>query len=118
VVHAATKLPQGLVAGALLVAPADVDAADRWPADATGERLDTRAAGFAPMPISPLPFPALVLASANDPFCDINRARHLADAWSAAFTDAGEVGHINTASGHGPWPEGLLRFGSFLKSLD
>jgi predicted alpha/beta hydrolase family esterase len=33
------------------------------------------------------------------------------------LSDAGESGHINIASGHGPWPEGLLQFGQFLKKL-
>ena len=27
------------------------------------------------------------------------------------------AGHINAASGHGPWPEGALQFGMFLKQL-
>jgi hypothetical protein len=27
------------------------------------------------------------------------------------------AGHINSSSGHGPWPEGLLSFGTFLKPL-
>jgi hypothetical protein len=117
VVHAAARLPKGLVAGAYLVAPADVDRAARWPVT-EGQILDTVASGFAPMPMSPLPFPAHVIASANDPYCTLERVRILAKAWGAQLTEAGDLGHINTASGHGPWPEGLLRFGSFLKGLD
>ena len=31
--------------------------------------------------------------------------------------DAGEAGHINGESGHGPWPEGLLTFGKFMSRL-
>ena len=30
---------------------------------------------------------------------------------------AGNAGHINAASGHGPWPEGLLMFGELMKRL-
>lgn len=116
VVHAAAKLPPGLAAGALLVAPADVEAAAQWP-ETEGMKLDTVAAGFSPLPVATLPFPTLVIASSNDPYCSLERARALAAAWGATFTDAGEAGHINTRSGHGPWPEGLLRFGSFLKGL-
>ena len=33
------------------------------------------------------------------------------------LSDAGESGHINIASGQGPWPEGLLQFGKFLRKL-
>ena len=29
----------------------------------------------------------------------------------------GDAGHLNTASGHGPWPEGSMRFAMFLKTL-
>lgn len=116
VVHAVQKLPHGLVAGAFLVAPADVDNAPSWPVT-EGHTLDAASAGFAPLPVAPLPFPAHVIASSNDPYCTPARARELAHSWGAALTEAGELGHINTASGHGPWPEGLLRFGSFLKGL-
>ncbi len=116
VAHAGAKLPAGLVAGAFLVAPADVDNAADWPVT-DGYRLDAEATGFAPAPRVSLPFRALLVASSNDPYCTLARARALAGAWGAALVEAGEVGHINTASGHGPWPEGLLRFGSFLKGL-
>src|SRR4051812_44066434 len=47
----------GAIRGALLVAPADVDTPERTPPE-------TRS--FAPMPLQPLPFPALVVASQND----------------------------------------------------
>ena len=109
VVHAAPQLAGLGVAGAYLVAPADPDGAVAWPA-AEG--------GFAPMPLEPLPFPAVVVASSNDPHCTMERARQFAEAWGAALTPAGDAGHINTASGHGPWPEGLMRFGLFLSKLD
>ncbi len=116
VVHAAQKLPRGLVAGAYLVAPADVDNAAAWPVT-EGYTFDRDHGGFAPLPLLPLPFPATLVASQDDPFCSIERARELATAWGASFVDGGMSGHINVASGHGPWPEGLLRFGSFLKGL-
>ena len=44
-------------------------------------------------------------------------AEKLAGLWGATLVDAGETGHINAASGHGPWPEGLLQFGKFLRAL-
>ena len=116
-VHAATKLPAGIVAGAFLVAPADVDNAELWP-PTEGEIFETAHAGFKPLPDTPLGFPAVVIASSNDPYCTPERARTLAAAWGAGFVEAGEMGHINVASGHGPWPEGLLYFASFLRQLD
>lgn len=116
VAHAAAKLPRGLVAGAVLVAPADVDHAASWPLT-DGEMLPAAETGFTPVPLQPLPFPALLVASSDDPYCAPVRARAMADAWGATFVDAGALGHINTASGHGPWPDGLLRFGSFLQGL-
>lgn len=116
VVHAAAKMPKGLVAGALLVAPADVDNAAAWPVT-DGETFATEDTGFAPLPAEPLPFPSLLISSSDDPYCTAERARALSETWGATFVDAGALGHINTASGHGPWPDGLLRFGSFLQGL-
>ena len=38
-------------------------------------------------------------------------------AWTDAIVAAGESGHINADSGHGPWPEGLMLFAGFIKTL-
>jgi hypothetical protein len=105
--HAAARL-RGKVAGAFLVAPPD------W------ERPDLIAGlehDFAPMPRDALPFPSVVVASRNDPYCAFERASAFARAWGSELADAGEAGHINVDSGHGPWPEGTLRLASFLASL-
>ena len=37
--------------------------------------------------------------------------------WGSRLVAAGEAGHINADSGHGPWPEGLMQFASFIKGL-
>lgn len=116
VAHAAAKLPVGLVVGAFLVAPADVDNADAWPVT-RGETFTQNGRGFAPLPAQPLGFPSALIASANDPYCTLDRARQLASTWGSTLVEAGEAGHINTESGHGPWPEGLMRLGWFLKNL-
>jgi predicted alpha/beta hydrolase family esterase len=116
VVHAAATMPVGLVAGAFLVAPADVDNAAQWP-ETQGHTFDSSHGGFAPLPVGRLPFSAAMVASDDDPYCSKPRAKALADAWGADLIEAGAVGHLNVASGHGPWPEGLLRFGGFLKGL-
>jgi predicted alpha/beta hydrolase family esterase len=79
------------VAGAMLVAPAD-------PA-----RFDVSSA----VPRTALPCPAIVVGSENDPWMSLDRTRHWAQMWDATFVNAGAAGHINVASGHGPWPEGM-----------
>jgi predicted alpha/beta hydrolase family esterase len=54
----------------------------------------------------------------NDPVRAIKHAVvEFAKAWGSDLSIIANAGHINTASGHGPWPEGLLTFGQFLKSL-
>lgn len=89
------------VAGALLTAPSDAERRE-FPPTITG---------FAPVPTDRLPFPSVLAASVNDPFMQQARAKALAAAWGSRFVDVGRCGHINTASGFGPWPEGesLLR---------
>jgi hypothetical protein len=84
------------VAGALLVAPPDVDAA----------HADARLAGFGPAPKLLLPFPSILVASRDDPYVSIERAHSLAKYWGSHFVDAGELGHINTESGLGDWRDG------------
>ena len=58
------------------------------------------------MPTAPLPFPATVVASEDDPYVTLPRARSFAAAWGATFVDAGPKGHLNADSGLGDWPEG------------
>ncbi len=108
VAHAAPRLPRSRVRGAFLVGLPDVDAA--------GFPIEVEKP-FGPIPRDPLPFPAVLVASRNDPYCAYDKAEDIAYAWGAVIVDAGESGHINTASGHGPWPEGLMRFAGFLKRL-
>lgn len=116
IVHAAQVLGDRPVAGAFLVGPADVDHSADWPTT-DGANWDRERSGFAPLPRAPLPFPAVLIASSDDPYCTPERARQFAHDWRATLVEAGNCGHLNTLSGHGPWPEGLLRFGVFLKDL-
>lgn len=116
VVHAASLVDREKVAGAFLVAPTDLaltNADWRLP----GGFWPTVEGGFHPVPSVPLPFPSVVIASNNDPYVELETARGYALDWGADFADAGASGHINAASGHGPWPEGLLRLGMFLQRL-
>lgn len=83
------------VTGALLVAPPDVD------------RLSEPAiARFAPSPRAPLPFPAILVASTNDPYCRADRAEDMASAWLADFVLLDDLGHINAQSALGRWSGG------------
>lgn len=106
VVHAAPRLVN--VRGAFLVAPPDIELNP----DVPEETLE-----FRPILRDPLPFPSLLVASNNDPYCTIDRAVEFATCWGSDFHQAGEAGHINLESGHGPWPEGLLMFTRLMQRL-
>jgi predicted alpha/beta hydrolase family esterase len=86
----------GPVRGALLVTPPVID-------------------GFAPddpadlpwvAPRTPLPFPAIVVASRTDPYSSFADFERYAADWGAELVDAGDAGHLDTSSGFGPWPAG------------
>ncbi len=96
------------VKGAFMVAPPDVENPTIRP-----RHLMT----FGPYPRDPLPFPSIVIASSNDPFCGIEIADDMAASWGSLFINAGESGHINSKSGHGPWPEGLMVFSKFISKI-
>jgi predicted alpha/beta hydrolase family esterase len=108
VAHAAPGFEPGRVRAAFLVAPPDTEREDMPPAVARG---------FGPLPRGPLPFPSMLIASRTDPWCSYDRADDMAAAWGSLLVDAGDAGHINTASGHGPWPEGLTRFATLLNRI-
>lgn len=88
-----TKWPQLRVRAALLVAPAETTGSDRI-------------GHFGPIPERPLCVPAKVIASRNDPWMSFVRASGLARSWESDLVDLGQAGHINVASGFGPWPGG------------
>ncbi|MEO0544720.1 MAG: alpha/beta hydrolase [Pseudomonadota bacterium] len=94
--------------GAFFVAPPDVTNPKIRP-----KHLMT----FGPYPSTPMPVPSFVIASRNDPFSSFDKATETAADWGSFFLDAGESGHIDTESGHGPWPEGLMVFAEFMKRL-
>ncbi len=92
-----------IIKGAMLVAPSDIEA----------PVYNFPATGFTPVPLSPIPFKTIVVASNDDPWVSIARARYFAGNWGSEFIDIGKAGHINAASGYGAWPEGL----SILKTM-
>lgn len=97
------------VAGALLVAPPEVENPKIRP-----RHLMT----FGPYSRDPLPFPAIVIASRDDPYGSYEAVDDIAHAWGALVMDAGKAGHINAKSGFGPWPEGLMVFARFLSKIE
>ncbi|MDQ7731003.1 alpha/beta hydrolase [Halomonas sp. SpR8] len=111
IAHWAQRHPKLLskIKGALLVAPADVE---RW-------SVNQRLSGFGPIPMQPLPFPSLVVGSTNDHTASLERIQHFANEWRSAIHIIHGAGHINTASGHTHWNDGLhlLRCFNFLGTL-
>ena len=93
------------VHGALLVAPADTEAGS----------FPTGPAGWQPMPLASLGFPSLVVASSNDEFVSLERARVFASCWGSRLVEIGPAGHINTASGLGPWNQGKAYLATLLE---
>ena len=94
------------VRGAFLVAP---------PAAAALATLD--GGQWGEVPRERLPFAAALVASRTDPWASYEESQALARDWGADLIDAGESGRIDAASGHGPWPEGLLRLAGLFKRL-
>jgi predicted alpha/beta hydrolase family esterase len=96
------------VAGALLVAPPDVSTPALQPA----------LASWASVPLQRLPFPSVLVASQDDPFCSLPRSGELAQAWGADWVNAGCAGHLNADSGLGDWPEGHAHLLTLLARTD
>ncbi|HSV45459.1 MAG TPA: alpha/beta fold hydrolase [Ramlibacter sp.] len=93
------------VKAALLVAPGDAERPD------IREQIPT----WSPIPLQTLPFPSVLLASRNDPYCEFERAHLFAHAWGSQFMDYGECGHINADSGLASWPEGHVLLQDLMK---
>ncbi len=79
------------IAALFLVAPADPD--------------KFQLAGH--LPQQPLNVPGKIIASSNDPWLSESKAAYWALTWGADFLRLKNVGHINSESQLGSWPEGL-----------
>lgn len=98
-VHRTLRSPDAAarpVKAALLVAPPDFETVE------PPEEIQ----GFHPLPRGRLPFPSIVVASTDDPFTTLPRARAAAEGWGSRLVTLEGAGHINADSGFGPWPEG------------
>jgi len=87
----ASVFQSNLIAGALLVAPAD-------PARF---RVEDK------LPNATLDFPTTVVASSNDPWMPVDKAQRWAERWGSQFVRLDDAGHINVKSGYREWPQGL-----------
>ncbi len=105
IAEAARHLGDADVRGAFLVAPPD---------EAALMAALGRPAAFAR---ARLPWRSVMIASRTDPLAPFERSEALAADWGAELVDAGDSGRLDADSGHGPWPDGLLRLAKFLKSL-
>jgi hypothetical protein len=92
------------VAGALMVAPPDVERAD----------APVSILSFAPAPCKRLPFPARLVASDDDPYATLAAQHAMATAWGATFEPLGSLGHINAQSGLNAWPAGRAELDALL----
>lgn len=97
----AERFQSQLIAGALLVAPAD----------------PARFGVEAQLPQVPLLYPSTLIASQNDPWLSLVRARQWAERWGSRFVDLGARGHINADSGLGDWAEGLQQLDGLCRRM-
>jgi predicted alpha/beta hydrolase family esterase len=93
------------VKAALLVAPGDVERPE------VREMLPS----WSPIALQALPFPSVLLASRDDPYCEFERAKLFGYAWNSQFMDYGPCGHINADSGLASWPEGHVLLQDLMK---
>ena len=91
------------IKGALLVAPSDSEA----------QQYTFPATGFAPIPLDKINFKTIVVASTDDIWVTLERAKFFAENWGSEFINLGNAGHINASSGHTNWDKGL----AILKTL-
>jgi predicted alpha/beta hydrolase family esterase len=106
-IHAARETAPSIKGAFLVALPSEEQLAGVAEADAA----------FRPYPREKLPFPTVLVASRDDPYSSYVYAEALARDWGAKLIDAGQSGHLNAESGHGPWPEGLLQFAAFMNRI-
>jgi uncharacterized protein len=93
-------------AGAFLVAVPDAEGPD-FPPQITGFTRPSRTS----------PVPTLMVASTDDPYSAIEVSRATAAVIGADLVEIEAGGHLSTASGRGPWPEGRALLDRFVSGL-
>lgn len=84
--------------------------------DAEGPDFPASISGFA-RPTRRLAQPVFMIGSGDDPYAGSAFTRATAEAIGAPLVELGAAGHLNTASGRGPWPEGRRLLADFVASL-
>jgi predicted alpha/beta hydrolase family esterase len=95
------------VAGAFLVSVPDPNSA----------KFPVAASAFKAAPPAGLRFPALMVASTDDPYGTIEYARLRASQWLSNLVEVGALGHINAESGVGDWPQGRILLTAFCAGM-
>ena len=107
VAHWASQRESNSVRGGFLVAVPDPNA----------EEFPDAAHTFRPVPQGALRFPTVVVASRDDPYSTLHAARTRALDWRSQFVVAGSLGHVNSSSGLGDWPEGRRLLDNFVVEI-
>jgi predicted alpha/beta hydrolase family esterase len=69
------------------------------------------------LPQNPLPVPAKIIASSNDPWLTESKAAYWALQWGTDFLRLKDVGHINSDSNLGLWPQGIQLLQQLLRTV-
>lgn len=101
------KKYQTPIKAAMIVAPPNLDEPYQ----------DLGLESFLPIPMEPLNFPTLLVASDNDHWASEAWSKALALKWSSDITILPNAGHINTDAGYGEWHEGLSLLHGFLETI-
>lgn len=72
----------------------------------------------AQLPRHPLPVPAQIIASSNDPWLTEAKAAYWALLWGADYLRFKNVGHINSASNLGEWHDGIIQLQRLLRKAN
>jgi len=59
----------------------------------------------------------MLVTSTDDPYGPYDHSRDNAEIWGSEFVSVGPLGHINSASGLGDWPDGKTLFERFRAQL-
>ncbi|QLI82513.1 serine hydrolase family protein [Chitinibacter fontanus] len=101
---ASSSLP---IKGALLVAPPDPMA----------EVFPVEARSFSDFPRRALNFKSMLIASANDPYAQIEFSKQCASDWDSQFICIGDAEHINGSSNLGEWVVGKAMLQQLLEQI-
>lgn len=76
------------------------------PARSPHPTFPERNSAFGPATGDGLAFPALIIASSNDPCASLGVTTERARLWGAGWVETGALGHINPSGGVGAWTQG------------